>query len=171
MKYVMVVAAGLAVLVLAVASFVNLPVKLVWNGSESAPTGLYWIDNRSAERGDYVLVRVPDSMRNLVIERGYLSPNIPLIKRVAAADGDVVCRRNREILIDGITVTVAQTKDRLGREMPSWRGCHVLDEGRVFLLQNHPESLDSRYFGPVDRYLIIGRARQWRPPWQNDREI
>ena len=160
------IATGLPVFALAIASVESLPNKLIYNASESAPIGLYWIDDQPAERGDYVLVRVPDRVRNLVVERGYLPLDIPLIKRVVGADGDVLCRRNRDILIDGVTVAVAQISDGLGREMPVWSGCHVLHERRVFLLQDHPNSFDSRYFGPVDRRLMIGRATPLRLPWR-----
>lgn len=171
MRHLTLIATGLSVLALAFASLANLPVKLVWNGSESAPIGLYWIDDRVPERGDCVLVRVPDTIRNLVIKRKYLPPDAPLIKRIAAVEGDTVCRRDREIIIDGITIALAWTEDGHGRKMPVWSGCHVLGHNQVFLLQRHPASLDSRYFGPVDRRLIIGRATQWRLPRQGDREF
>ena len=164
-RFVLIVAV-ISVLALGIASAVRLPTKLIFNGSLSAPVGFYWIDDRRAERGDYVLVRTPERVRNLMEERRYLPPDTPLIKRVAGANGDVVCRRNREILIDGVTVTMARNVDGLGRRMPVWTGCHVLQERRVFLLQQHPDSFDSRYFGPVDRSLIVGRATYLRPPWQ-----
>ena len=166
MKRIVVIFAAVPVLALAVASAVSLPTKLIYNGSPSAPVGFYWIDDHRAERGDYVLVRVPDRVRNLVEERRYLPPDTPLIKHIAGADGDRVCRRDREIVIDGVTVTVARYEDGLGRDMPVWTGCHILRERRVFLLQQHPQSFDSRYFGPVDRSLIIGRATYLRPPWR-----
>ena len=162
------VATAVPVLALAFASLATLPTKLIYNASKSAPTGFYWIDDRPAGRGDYVLVGVPDRIKEFVVERGYLPLDIPLIKRVLGANGDVVCRRNREILIDGVTVAVARIRDGSGREMPAWRGCHVLHERRVFLIQDHPESFDSRYFGPVDRRLIIGRATRLRLPWWKD---
>ena len=165
------IAIGLPVFALAIASVESLPTKLIYNASESAPIGLYWIDDQPAERGDYVLVRVPDRVRNLVVGRGYLPPDTPLIKRILGVDGDVVCRRNREILIDGVTVAVAQISDGLGREMPVWSGCYVLHERCVFLLQQHPNSFDSRYFGPVDRRLIIGRATRLRLPLRKDEEF
>lgn len=160
------IVAAIPVLALAIASAVSLPTKLIYNGSPSAPVGFYWIDDHRAERRDFVLVRVPDRVQNLVEERRYLPPDVPLIKRVAGADGDVVCRRDREIIIDGVTVTVARYEDALGRDMPVWTGCHVLGDRRVFLLQQHSQSFDSRYFGPVDRSLIIGRATYLRPPWR-----
>ena len=170
MRYLTLIATAFPVLALAVASWANLPVKLVWNGSGSAPVGFYWIADQVPSRGDFVLAHVPESMRNLVVERGYLPPDIALIKRIVAEQGDTVCRRDREIIIDGITVTVARTEDGQGRKMPVWSGCHVLGRDEVFLLQRHPDSLDSRYFGPLDRRLIIGRATRWRAPWQGDRE-
>ena len=166
MKQIVVILAAASILVLAVASAVRLPTKLIYNGSPSAPVGFYWIDDHRVERGDFVLVRLPNRMRNLVEERRYLPPHVPLIKRVAGADGDRVCRRDREIIIDGVTVTVARHEDGLGREMPVWTGCHILRERRVFLLQRNPQSFDSRYFGPVDRSLIIGRATYLRAPWR-----
>ena len=166
MRRVTLVAMAAPTLALAVASLINLPTKLIYNGSPSAPIGFYWIHDHHAERGDYVLVRTPERVRSLVEERRYLPPNTPFIKQVAGANGDVVCRRNRKILINGVTVTVARNVDSLGRRMPAWTGCHHLRERRVFLLQQHPQSFDSRYFGPVDRGLIIGRATYLCPPWR-----
>ena len=170
MRHLALVATVFPVLALAVASWANLPAKLVWNGSESAPVGFYWIDDQVPERGDIVLVRVPDGMREIITKRGYLPSDVPLIKRIVADHGDTVCRRDREIIIDGITVALARTEDGQGRKMPVWSGCHVLYRDQLFLLQRHSESLDSRYFGPVDRRLIIGRATRWRLPWQSDGE-
>ena len=146
--------------------FIQMPIKLVYNASESAPVGLYWLDNEPAERGNYVLVRIPERVRNLVEDRGYLPWDVPLLKRVAGVSGDEVCRQNRQILINGVVVALAQAIDGQGRPMPVWQGCHLLHGRRVFLLQDHQQSFDGRYFGPVDRHLIIGRATKLRLPWR-----
>lgn len=156
------------VLVLGLASVVSLPKKLIYNASESAPVGFYWRDDRPVERGDFVLVHVPERVRSLVAGRGYLPPDIPLIKRVAAASGDEICRRSHEILINGESVAIAHDVDGSGRSMPVWRGCHTLYERHIFLLQDHPQSFDGRYFGPVDRRLIIGRLTRLHLPWRKD---
>lgn len=170
MRHLALVATVFPVLALAVASWANLPAKLVWNGSESALIGLYWVDDQVPERGDIVLVRAPDGMREIITKRGYLPSDVPLIKRIVAEQGDTVCRRDREIIIDGVTVTVARTEDGQGRKMPVWSGCHVLYRDQLFLLQRHSAPLNSRYFGPVDRRLIIGQATRWRLPRQSDGE-
>jgi len=157
---------AIPVLALAVASFINLPKKLIYNASASAPIGFYWIDNTRVSRGDYVFVRLPERVRKLVEERRYLPPDVPLIKRVVGVTGDRICRHGQEIMIDGVTVAAAQMRDGQGRELPEWQGCHILTTDNVFLLQDHPHSFDSRYFGPVDRGLIIGRATRLRFPWR-----
>ena len=157
---------AISVLALAFASFSSLPKKMIYNASASVPIGFYWIDHKHVSRGDYVFVRLPERVRKLVEERGYLPPNVPLIKRVVGVTGDKICRVGQKILIDGITVAVAQRSDGLGRELPEWQGCHIITKDSVFLLQDHPHSFDSRYFGPVDRGLIIGRATRLRFPWR-----
>lgn len=166
----MLISTALPVLVLAVASLVNLPKKLIYNASASAPIGLYWIDNRPVERGDFVLVRVPERVRNLVAERRYLPPDVPLLKRVVGMNGDRICRRGEEIFVNGMVVATAKRRDGQDRDMPDWHGCHILTEHTVFLLQDHPQSFDGRYFGPVDRRLIIGRATRLRFTWRNREE-
>ncbi|GAB5508204.1 MAG: S26 family signal peptidase [Rhizobiaceae bacterium] len=136
----------------------NLPKKLIYNASASAPIGLYWLDNRPLKRCDLVLVHVPKRMRDLVQQRGYLPPNTPLLKRVVGIEGDRICRRRATILVNGSVVAEALEEDELGRDMPRWEGCRTLTETEIFLLQPHPQSFDGRYFGPVNRQSVIGRA-------------
>lgn len=164
-------ATAVSVLVLAVSCAGFLPVKLAYNGSASAPTGFYWVDTRPAEKGDYVLIMPPRSVETIIEPRRYLPSSVPLIKRIAAAEGDVVCRLERQVLINGVSVADALPEDKAGRPLPVWKGCAVLSAQQIFLLQPHPESFDSRYFGPVDRSLVIGRAvRLWWPWRKDDRE-
>jgi len=161
---------AIPVLALAIASVICLPKKLIYNASASAPIGFYWIDQRPILRGDYVYVRVPERVRDLVIERGYLPPDVPLLKRVVGLHGDRICRQFGEISVDGLVVATAKRRDGQGRKMPVWHGCHILTEQTVFLLQDHPQSFDGRYFGPVDRRLIIGRALRLRFSWRKREE-
>ena len=160
------VCTAIPVLALAVASVISLPKKLIYNASASAPIGFYWLDHQPVERGDYVLVRVPERVRELVEERGYLPVDMPLIKRVAGIDGDAICRHGPAVSINGNVVAAAEKVDSLGKPLPDWQGCHILTEQTVFLLQDHPQSFDGRYFGPVDRRLIVGRAAKLRFPWR-----
>ena len=164
MRCVFLITIAIPVLLLAGATLLKLPKKLVYNPSESAPLGFYWIDQEPISRGDYVYVRAPERVRDLVIERGYLPPDVALLKRVVGLNGDRICRDGTDISVNGKVVASALERDSLGRVMPRWSGCRVLNEAEVFLLQDHPRSFDGRYFGPVDRRFVIGRARRLHFP-------
>jgi conjugative transfer signal peptidase TraF len=131
---------------------------LVWNASASAPIGLYRVLPGKPIRDDLVLVRTPNSVRQLAAERGYLPQNVPLVKRVAAVDGDVICAAANVISVNGRVVAERMARDRLGRPLPAWTGCQTLEPDDVFLLmEDVTGSFDGRYFGPVHRAAIIGR--------------
>ena len=166
MRSLTLIATAASVLALAFSVTGFLPVKLAYNGSASAPVGFYWVDGKTATKGDYVLIRSPKAVEKMIEARHYLPPNVPLIKRIVAVEGNVVCRADERILIDGVTVAVALPKDKAGRPLPTRQGCVVLSARQIFLLQPHQESFDGRYFGPVDRSLIIGRAVRLRWPWR-----
>ena len=154
------IAAFIPVVAIGVASAFNMPTKLVYNASASAPIGFYWIDQVSVSRGDTILIRLPKRVRKLVEFRQYLPPNVPVIKRVMGIKGDKICRRGQEILINNVAIAVALSEDDQGQKLPVWSDCTTLGLNSFFLLQRHPESFDGRYFGPIDRALIIGRARK-----------
>ena len=139
------------------ASLVPTP-RLVWNVSASAPIGFYWRVAGAPSRGDLVLARAPLWARRLAAERRYLPLNVPLLKRVAAVAGDVVCASGDAISIDGRLVAYRLASDRMGRPLPQWEGCETLGAGEFFLLMaDAPDSFDGRYFGPVQRHDTIGR--------------
>jgi len=132
--------------------------RLVWNASASAPIGLYGVVRDRATRGDLVLVHTPESVRQLADERRYLPSNVPLVKRIAALRGDTICAAGNAIFINGGLVADRLATDRLGRPLPSWSGCQLLDNDEVFLLMKGvADSFDSRYFGPIPTTAIIGR--------------
>lgn len=153
--------AAICVLAAAATGFpvlIHITPRLVWNASASVPVGLYLVLSGKPSRGDLVLVHTPDSVRQLAAERGYLPADVPLIKRIAAAGGDVVCATGNMISINGRAAAGRLARDGIGRLLPGWSGCHRLDSGEVFLLmQGVTDSFDSRYFGAVPATMIIGR--------------
>jgi type IV secretory pathway protease TraF len=82
--------------------------------------------------------------------------DIYLVKRIAGVTGDVMCRHDGEVTIGALTVHAAR-RDTKGNLLPYWQGCYTLLPNQVFLLGDHPNSFDSRYFGPVMRDRLIGR--------------
>jgi conjugative transfer signal peptidase TraF len=138
---------------------VDPPPRLLFNTTASAPVGFYWIDRRPPRIGDWVVVHPPADLAIWMARRGYLPVNVPLLKRLAAAKGQTVCGRGGRVFIDGRLVAVARDQDRWGRRLHPFVGCHRLADGEVFLLNaDAPRSLDGRYFGPLPRTTIVGRA-------------
>lgn len=136
------------------------PPRLVWNASASAPIGLYSVRlTRILSVGDLVVVRPPKLLERILIQRGYIRGRIPLIKRVAALPGQTVCRHGLLISVDGKPTGLAREWDHRGRPLPVWQGCRTLKCAEVFLMTaDEPDSLDGRYFGPLPRSTVIGRA-------------
>lgn len=151
-----------AIAALGVASAAEFTPRLVWNASASAPIGLYTVSQKKFERGDYVVVAPAPRLQALIDERGYLPPATPLLKRVAARSGARICRDEHGISIDNVIVAYALLSDSQGRLLPVWSGCKTLKADEIFLLNDHAQSLDGRYFGATKTAFVIGVAR---PVW------
>lgn len=157
----MVAAATLATLTVPVSRFA------IWNITASVPTGLYLIrGTANLHVGERVAIDPPPELRRLLAERHYLPTGIPLLKRIAAVRGQRVCRFAHGVTIDGKLVGVARTRDRLGRPLPAWSGCHKLRSSELFLMSPAaPDSFDGRYFGMLHMAQVIGRAV---PVWTDE---
>jgi conjugative transfer signal peptidase TraF len=138
---------------------------LVWNASASVPIGLYLITPaNSLARGDMVLARLPDRARALAATRGYVPTHVPVIKRIGALAGDRVCAQGLWLFARGRRTALRFARDAEGRRLSWWHGCGPLARADVLLLGQDRRSYDGRYFGPVARKNVIGRARLvW--PW------
>ncbi len=144
----------------ALSTGVDLPPVLLWNASSSVPIGLYRlqsIDDLSPRL--LVTVTPPLPIAAFIAERGYLPPDIPLLKHVVGLPGQIVCRIGRRITVDGVSLGQAQHTDTRGRPMPVWRGCLRITSDEVFLMNPEAEnSLDGRYFGPIPRNALLAEA-------------
>ena len=77
--------------------------------------------------------------------------SMPLIKRVVGVAGDLVTATDAGIDINGQPVPNSRPLDldTLGRALPHLRGSFTLKQGEIWAAGEHPNSFDSRYFGPV----------------------
>jgi signal peptidase I len=114
------------------------------------------------QRGDIVVFQPPP---------GYGQGGVPFIKRVIGLPGDTVTLENGRVFVTprgGSAVELDEpyvVRDVDGGQAPtlpknangtsSW----TITAGTYFVMgDNRPNSQDSRFFGPVGRELIIGRA-------------
>jgi conjugative transfer signal peptidase TraF len=134
--------------------------RLIWNASASVPIGLYAVRPSGALHVDELLVVLPpEPLATFLDERHYLPKGVPLLKHVLALPGQTICRSDRTITVDGVTMGEALDRDHLSRSLPVWHGCRVIAGGDVFLMNRQSgDSLDGRYFGPLPTLSIVGRA-------------
>ena len=155
---------------LALSTIMAKPAKYyVWNASGSVPVGLY----RLQPTGDLVVtqlvaVQPSEPLATFLSERGYLPRGVPMLKRVLALPGQIVCRDGLAISVDNIALGEARDSDSRGRPLPVWQGCRVIADGEVFLMNwQSADSLDGRYFGMLPTSAIMGRAE---PVWTDEEE-
>ncbi len=154
-------------LLLAMSSGARAPTKLLFNTTVSAPIGFYSVSQTTPMVGDLVVIDPPGSLAAWMARRGYLPLHVPLLKVVAAAGGAHVCGAAGIIMIDHAVVGRALDRDRWGRRLSPFKGCRTLQTDEVFLFNaGSVASLDSRYFGPLDRRQIVGVAH---PLWTWER--
>jgi len=139
---------------------------IIWNRTESVPAGLYLLTAEPPlSRGDLVAYLPEADERAWLEGRAYTGRGWPLIKRIAALEGDQVCRTGQIILINETPTALALAEDAAGRSLPAWEGCRLLRPGDIFLLADHPRSVDGRYFGVQENGRILGKVRLvWRWP-------
>lgn len=150
---------ALALGMLALSSSAAIPRFLAWNASPSVREGLYFVEPWAEPvTGDLALAWAPARARELAEMRRYVPAGVPLIKPVAAAEGDRVCGIDRTISINRRHAVTRLRVDPLGRVMTWWTGCKKLKRGGVLLLARARGSFDGRYFGISDKRDILGRA-------------
>ena len=134
--------------------------RLLWIASASAPVGLYAVAvDGPLKAGDLVAIDTPEPLATFLARRRHLPRGVPLLKHIAGVPGQTVCRSRRAIMLDGVRIGDALTRDRAGRMLPVWRGCHRIAAGEIFPMNARVrDSFDGRYFGVLRSDRIIGRA-------------
>ncbi len=148
-RYLWAALALVGVALLAASSLPRRPL-FVWNFTASAPVGLYRTLPRSWVRGDWVAIDPSPEVRAALADLGVLERGRLLVKRVAAASGDEVCREGADVRINGRLGATARLTSSSGAPLPAWSGCRQLGPHEIFLLGQADGSFDGRYFGVTD---------------------
>jgi conjugative transfer signal peptidase TraF len=140
------------------------------NLTDSLPRGLYLItDDLNATLVEFCPQGIFSA---LSVQRGYRPGGIcpdreaPLIKPVIARPGDTVVVSAEGISVNGrqLPNTKARLYDSTGRPLGAWpSGVYSVAPATVWVASTyHPNSFDSRYFGPISVSIIRHRLR---PLW------
>lgn len=136
------------------------------------------IELNDPKQGDIVVFLFGQDVPRFFEEPGrWLQCNLPgladeacpkdFIKRIIGLPGDIVEVRNKRVLVNGreLVEPYAQYRDPHRSIQPRDKlGPLKVPEGKFFVLgDNRDESLDSRFWGFVDRQRIKGKA--WRVYW------
>jgi conjugative transfer signal peptidase TraF len=136
------------------------------NLTASMPLGI-WRKPTAIQRGSYVAACIPPDTpaAQVAIERGYIPPGgcpsgfAPLLKQIATFPGDTVLLTDEAVYINGSLLPSSRTQatDSKGRPLPSFpRGSYRVLPGECWLFATtHPNSFDSRYFGPIPESCIV----------------
>lgn len=149
---------ALSLLIVACVAFMttNTQPVVIYNPSDSVPSGFYLRSSAPPQRGDFVTVAAAEVAPAYAALRDYTDSSDRFLKRIAATEGQLVCAEDDLISIDGAQVASRFERDAEGRRLPDWRGCRRLGVSEVFLLGDTDDSFDGRYWGPVDIDLIEG---------------
>ena len=122
------------------------------NISESLPRGIYFkhrLSENDFAPGSLVALPVPPVVGYLTA-RDWLSNDIPILKPIAAIEGDHVCITSGHLLINSKYVGDVANHDSKGLPLPQIVFCRNLQKDEIWLSSTRiPNSFDSRYFGPV----------------------
>ncbi|ACT58380.1 plasmid transfer protein TraF [Hirschia baltica ATCC 49814] len=145
---------GIVGVFMTVISTIPIQSRLIWNRTQSAPLGLYWLTKQAPVVGDLALISAKSDEAIWAQNHGYTGPKWPLLKLVSATQDDVICRVDEQIIINNshIAITLSYPQD-----LPKWEGCFKLGNDERFLLNPHPHSLDGRYFGLTNQQDIEGK--------------
>lgn len=104
-------------------------------------------------RGRYVMFRLPSDFVELVSEK-----NLPAIKQVVGIEGDRLEVLGKSFFSNGKPIGKAKRYSLQGERVEHFTECCLIPEGKLFVVGHHKDSLDSKYFGFLDKRDVLAIA-------------
>ena len=129
----------------------SIPGRLIFTLTPSLPHRFYLkLSPEDIKRGEYILFHLHGDR--------YAKDEDFLLKRVVCTEGNVLFVRDRKYYCNEFYLGEAKEYTLTGERLDNFVYTGRIPEGYVFVLGNHPDSYDSRYFGLVHRSQIVAKA-------------
>lgn len=115
---------------------------------------------------DTVYLFHPPQRGDIVVFNPPTPSDKPYVKRVIGLPGDTISVRNREVLVNGVTIDEPYIAAEPNYSYPLGGGDYTVPAGSIFVLgDNRNNSSDSHAFGAVPLDNVIGKAivSYWPP--------
>jgi signal peptidase I/conjugal transfer pilin signal peptidase TrbI len=124
---------------------------------------VWWLsqDTSYVRHGQYVLFHLPSSnLAEMVVPETVLTgKDIRVIKRVGCDEGEELKRKERDFYCGEEYLGHAKERSQQGETLTPFQFSGKIPAGKVFLVGDHPDSFDSRYFGLVEKSYYQAWAR------------
>lgn len=143
----------------------QLPRHFALTLTDSVTPRLFFLDKaHKAGPGDYVLFRIEEEHIHAADVGGILElvrngGEVRVVKRIGCGAGQRLVVVEREYFCEGVRLGLAKEVSRKGEPLAAFVFNGEIPAGEAFLVGDHPDSFDSRYFGLVKRSAFIARAR------------
>ena len=108
------------------------------------------------KKNDVVLFSLSPKWLKFLLNKEYLKKSIPVMKKVFATQGDLVCIKRGKVLINHRFISKVLQFDHRNNRLPKVKICRILKNGEFFLMSTKiPNSFDSRYMGIIKREQIF----------------
>lgn len=133
---------------------------ITYQVTSSMPKGLYLITPaKNLSRGDIVLFKPPNKVLSFLVKHKWLPHSGLMMKYVIATPHDYVCQKQGWIFINHKKIAPVYKEYAIGKKLANTHFCSKLTTQQYLLMSTrNKHSFDGRYFGPVNKNRIIGKA-------------
>ena len=135
--------------------------RLTYQYSKSMPKGWYFIEPLPTHihRGDILVFTPPKSIQPFLYHHKWINEHTWMMKRALGLPGDFVCTRDQTLFINHQVIGKILTEYKPGFVLPQLPLCQKLAPNHFMMISTYiKRSFDSRYFGPVTRSNLYGKA-------------
>ncbi len=140
-----------------------LPGRISVTLTPSVKHRVWWLsqDTSQVRHGQYVLFQLPSTnLAGMTVPETVVNgQDIRAIKRVGCDEGETLNRRGRDFFCEEEFLGHAKEQSKNREPLTPFLFSGEIPPGKVFLVGDHPDSFDSRYFGLIEKSNYLAWAR------------